>query len=159
MVASLGNWFGEWVFSGGGWSRLLLLLVLMVGLLPGCSVRQMAINKAGDALASSGTTFAADDDPELIREALPFGLKTYESLLAESPGHRGLLLAAAVLVIVALMRAWTRRFSTGPTSRRDELVKDPVCQTYVVRSRAVTGRGADGAPYFCSTDCARRYSG
>src|SRR5262249_21925829 len=34
-------------------------------------------------------------DPELIREALPFGLKTYESLLAESPEHMGLLLATA----------------------------------------------------------------
>jgi len=38
-------------------------------------------------------------------------------------------------------------------------VKDPVCQTYVVRSRAVRGRGADGAPYFCSEECARRYVG
>ncbi len=95
MVASLSNWFGEWVFSGGGWTRLLLLLVLMVGLLPGCSVRQMAINKAGDALASSGTTFAADDDPELIRDAAPFSLKLMESLLAESPRHRGLLYATS----------------------------------------------------------------
>jgi hypothetical protein len=34
-----------------------------------------------------------------------------------------------------------------------------VCQTYVVRSRAVSGGGAAGAPYFCSSDCARRYSG
>jgi YHS domain-containing protein len=41
----------------------------------------------------------------------------------------------------------------------DELVKDPVCQTYVVRSRAVRGRGADDAPYFCSEECARRYAG
>src|SRR5262249_12503107 len=37
----------------------------------------------------------SDDDPELIREALPFGLKTYESLLAQSPEHMGLLLATA----------------------------------------------------------------
>ena len=95
MVASLGNWLGEWVFSGGGWSRLFLLLVLMVGLLPGCSVRQLAVNKAGDALASSGTTLASDEDPELIRDAVPFSLKLMESLLAESPRHRGLLYATA----------------------------------------------------------------
>jgi YHS domain-containing protein len=41
----------------------------------------------------------------------------------------------------------------------DELVKDPVCQTYVVRSRAIRAGGAAGAPYFCSRECARRYSG
>ncbi len=60
----------------------------------GCSVKKYAINKLGDALAGSGTTFASDDDPELIRGALPFSLKLVESLLAESPRHHGLLLAA-----------------------------------------------------------------
>ena len=44
-------------------------------------------------MAGSGTTFASDNDPELIREAVPFALKLEESLLAESPDHRGLLLA------------------------------------------------------------------
>ena len=33
--------------------------------------------------------------PKLVREAIPFGLKVYESLLAKSPKHRGLLLACA----------------------------------------------------------------
>src|SRR5205823_8399068 len=61
----------------------------------GCSVKKFAINKLGDSLASSGTTFAADDDPELVGQALPFSLKLVEGLLAESPNHRGLLLAAA----------------------------------------------------------------
>ncbi len=74
-----------WVFS-----------VLFAALFPaGCSVRRYAINKLGDALADTGTTFASDDDPELIRGALPFSLKLIESLLAESPRHQGLLLAAA----------------------------------------------------------------
>lgn len=62
---------------------------------PGCSVRQMAVNKLGDALAGSGTTFASDNDPELIKQAIPFSLKLIESLLAESPRHPGLLLAAS----------------------------------------------------------------
>jgi predicted anti-sigma-YlaC factor YlaD len=61
----------------------------------GCSVKKFAINKLGDSLAKSGTTFAADDDPELVAQALPFSLKLVEALLAESPAHRGLLLAAA----------------------------------------------------------------
>jgi predicted anti-sigma-YlaC factor YlaD len=61
----------------------------------GCSVKKFAINKLGDSLANSGTTYAADDDPELVGQALPFSLKLVEGLLAESPAHRGLLLAAA----------------------------------------------------------------
>jgi predicted anti-sigma-YlaC factor YlaD len=60
----------------------------------GCSINQMAVNKIGDALAGSGTTFASDNDPDLVGEAVPFSLKLMESLLESSPRHRGLLLAA-----------------------------------------------------------------
>ncbi len=62
--------------------------------LGGCSIKKMAVNKIGDALASGGSTFESDDDPDLVGEALPFSLKLLESLLAESPRHTGLLLAA-----------------------------------------------------------------
>src|SRR5258705_7868182 len=64
-------------------------------LISGCGIKKFAINKLGDSLAQSGTTFTSDDDPDLVAQALPFGLKLYEGLLAESPNHRGLLLAAA----------------------------------------------------------------
>src|SRR5258706_4083842 len=74
---------------------LFLFFLLVFVFSAGCSVRRYAINKLGDALADTGTTFASDDDPELIRGALPFSLKLIESLLRESPRHRGLLLAAA----------------------------------------------------------------
>jgi len=60
----------------------------------GCSIKHVAVNKVGDALAGSGTTFASDDDPELVKAAVPFSLKLMESLLSESPRHEGLLLAA-----------------------------------------------------------------
>jgi len=42
----------------------------------------------------NGTTFASDDDPQLVRDAVTFSLKLIESLLAETPRHQGLLLAA-----------------------------------------------------------------
>jgi len=74
-------------------TRCLALAVLLA--LGGCSVRQEALNRIGDALAEGGTAFAADDDPELIRSAAPFSLKLIESLLAETPRHKGLLLAAS----------------------------------------------------------------
>lgn len=70
---------------------LLLLGILM----PGCSIKRVAVNKFGDALAGGGTTFASDDDPELIKSAVPFSLKLMESLLAESPKHKGLLFATS----------------------------------------------------------------
>jgi predicted anti-sigma-YlaC factor YlaD len=60
----------------------------------GCSIKRMAVNKVGDALAGSGTTFASDDDPELVKAAVPFSLKLMESLLSENPRHQGLLLAS-----------------------------------------------------------------
>ena len=72
-----------------GW---LLIAVLATA---GCSVRRFAVNKVGDALASGGSTYESDDDMELVGGALPFSLKLVESLLAESPKHRGLLLTAA----------------------------------------------------------------
>ncbi len=74
-------------------SRRLLALALLAALLPACSIRKTAINKLGDALAETGSTFSSDDDPELVGDAVPFGLKTMEALLAESPRHEGLLLA------------------------------------------------------------------
>jgi len=76
---------------------------------------------------------------------------------------RVVLLLAVVLfllfVLLPLLRRPLARGARRPITTTDELVKDPVCQTYVVRSRAVRGRGADGAPYFCSEECARRYVG
>jgi len=77
-------------------TRLLITVsVLLFGMLStGCSVRRFAVNKLGDSLANSGTVYAADNDPELIGSALPFSLKLIDGLLAESPKHRGLLLAA-----------------------------------------------------------------
>ena len=63
-------------------------------LVSGCSIRSMAVNKIGDALAETGSNFASDEDPELVGQAIPFGLKTMEGLLEESPRHEGLLLAA-----------------------------------------------------------------
>jgi len=69
----------------------------LLGLLSGsgCSVRRYATRQVADTLSHSGTTFASDDDPELVRAAVPFSLKLIESVLSETPRHRGLLLAAA----------------------------------------------------------------
>jgi predicted anti-sigma-YlaC factor YlaD len=75
--------------------KAICILLLSALALSGCSVKRMAVNKLGDALASGGTTFSSDDDPELVAQAVPFSLKLMESLLAESPDHKGLLLATS----------------------------------------------------------------
>jgi len=74
--------------------RSWLLLVALTLLFSGCSLRKLAMGSVANTLASSGDTYARDDDPQLVGEALPFALKTMESVLAETPEHQGLLLAA-----------------------------------------------------------------
>ena len=76
-------------------ARNIAFLIAAAVIIAGCSFKKMAANIVGDALSGGGGVFSSDEDPELIREALPFGLKTYESLLAVTPEHEGLLLAAA----------------------------------------------------------------
>jgi predicted anti-sigma-YlaC factor YlaD len=75
--------------------RVLLSAAFTISIpaLAGC--RSTALSFAADAVAHSGTSYASDDDPELVRGAVPFGLKTMEGLLEEKPKHRGLLTALA----------------------------------------------------------------
>lgn len=70
-------------------------LLLLATFSAGCSVQRLAADRLADTLAASGTTYAADDDPELIGAALPFSLKLMEGVLAATPEHRGLLAAAS----------------------------------------------------------------
>jgi predicted anti-sigma-YlaC factor YlaD len=105
---------------------LFLLFILVYG--SACSVRKYSINKLGDAFANSGATFASDDDLQLIREAVPFSLKLIESLLLETPRHRGLLLAAC--------RGFTQYTYAFVQEDADELEDRDVAAAGVLRARA-----------------------
>ncbi len=72
----------------------LLLILAALLILPGCSTKRFIADRIGNSIAGGASVYASDDDPELVGAALPFGLKTIEGLLAESPHNRGLLLAA-----------------------------------------------------------------
>jgi tetratricopeptide (TPR) repeat protein len=77
-------------------SRRLWVLLLLVGFSPalnGCFIKSMAVNSVADGLAGEGDTFSSDDDPQLIKEAVPFSLKFMESILAATPRHTELLAA------------------------------------------------------------------
>ena len=63
--------------------KLLLLLCAAAA----CSPRHYALEQVANAISSSGEggAFARDDDPELIHDAVPFALKTMESLADRLP--------------------------------------------------------------------------
>ena len=76
---------------------------------------------------------------------------------------RGLFLLGSLLLLVFFLWPIVRRLLPPPARRpraiQDELVKDPVCQTYVLRSRAVSREAGGTTHYFCSRECAARFSG
>jgi len=76
-------------------SLLSLALILLASLfISACSVRKLAVGALADALAGGGGTFAGDEDPELVGQALPFALKTVEALIEADPSNQKLLLFA-----------------------------------------------------------------
>jgi len=71
-----------------------------------------------------------------------------------------IFLALAVIVVVVILprvTAWGRGQMAARPARRDELVKDPVCQTYVVMSRALRSEEGGDVVHFCSRECQERY--
>ncbi|MEI8243552.1 MAG: TRAP transporter TatT component family protein [bacterium] len=118
----------DWRGSSAGRCLFLPALGLVLCLGAGCSVNRLAVNRLGDALAGGGATFAADDDPELVQAAVPFSLKLMESLLAESPEHKGLLLAAA--------SGFTQYAYAFVQQEADELEGDSLARATAMRARA-----------------------
>jgi predicted anti-sigma-YlaC factor YlaD len=111
-------------------SRLgrVLLCLFLTNLLAGCAVRQILVHRVDDSIAQSAEVYASDPDVELVGAATPFALKLIESLLAESPKHRGLLLAAA--------RGFTQYAYAYVENPADELEAHNVDRAYMERERA-----------------------
>jgi YHS domain-containing protein len=80
---------------------------------------------------------------------------------------RLLALAVIALLIFLLIRSVVSSFLTGlgRTARpggstralRNDLVKDPVCETYVPRRTAIARTAGPMTYYFCSPACAARF--
>jgi len=70
-----------------------VILALLLLPLAGCS--SLAAKLAAGALTSGGDAYASDEDPELVRGAVPFGLKTMEGVLESEPTNVKLLQALA----------------------------------------------------------------
>ena len=67
--------------------------LLAVAALTGCSLRSMAVNAVMPALANPAV-YLSEEDPEVVRDALPFLLKTIESILDSDPERQDALLFA-----------------------------------------------------------------
>jgi predicted anti-sigma-YlaC factor YlaD len=71
-------------------------LGLSLAVLSSCSINQLAVRAVAGVLANGqSTVFSGDDDPDLVGAALPFALKTYESLLEADPQNAALAIATA----------------------------------------------------------------
>lgn len=76
-------------------STALATAAILMGALAACSPSRMIAGLAGNAMAGGGGVYASEEDPELVMEALPFGLKTMEGLIETAPDNVNLRLAAA----------------------------------------------------------------
>ena len=80
---------------------------------------------------------------------------------------RFLALAVLAFLIFLVVRASVNSFLAGlrggprgaPPRRAglDELVKDPVCETYIPRRKAISRGSGPDTRYFCSAACADKY--
>jgi len=74
-------------------NRSLIALIALALLASTAGCKTIVVGFAADAISGGGGAMAQDDDPELVRDAVPFALKTMEGLLEQEPDHEGLLLA------------------------------------------------------------------
>jgi len=101
---------------------------LLLTLISGCSIKGYTTGLVADALSKSGTTYASDEDIELVGMATPFALKTMELILAEQPTHQGLLLA--------LSKAFTQYAYLYVEWPADQMEERDVNASYRLRNRA-----------------------
>jgi predicted anti-sigma-YlaC factor YlaD len=103
--------------------RNLIAVCALAALSSGCAMaKHKAVAMVADTLASSGDVFTRDDDPELVGEAIPFGLKLYESLLESAPKNKDLLVATCSNFTqygVAFIE--TRALELGEAQHHDEV--------------------------------------
>ena len=73
--------------------RELVCVLVVSALISGCSLQTMAVNAVMPTIANP-EVYLSEEDPELVRDALPFLLKTVESVLEATPSRKDALLFA-----------------------------------------------------------------
>lgn len=87
------------------------LAIVVAAALPLLGSCALLSNLLADSLTgdNANTVFTGDNDPQLVADALPFGIKMYESLLAGNPKHPGLVLTTGSLYVM-----YANAFVAGP---------------------------------------------
>ncbi len=109
-------------------ARIVALALVLTALALSSGCANLVASSMGDALAEDSLVYAGDDDIELVGAAIPFALKTIETLLVKVPEHRGLLKAAA--------RGFTQYAYVYVQLPADELEERDVAAAYDERARA-----------------------
>ena len=104
------------------------LLLVLATALAGCSVQKLASKSVADSLTKGPDVFGTESDPELVRDALPFGLKTMEMLLQTLPNHEGLLLT--------LCKGFTQYSYAFVQSEGDLIVNSDYARSTALHERA-----------------------
>ena len=73
--------------------REIVCVLVVSALISGCSLQTMAVNAVMPTIANP-EVYLSEEDPELVRDALPFLLKTVESVLEATPSRKDALLFA-----------------------------------------------------------------
>lgn len=68
-----------------------------------------------------------------------------------------LIVRASVHAFLGGLRGASRPGTRGRAGL-DELVKDPVCETYIPRRKAISRGSGPATRYFCSAACADKYA-
>ena len=127
----------------------LLAACLTAFALAGCgAIKKTAINNVAGTLSSSGDVFTRDDDPELVRQALPFALKLYESLLESVPKNEDLLVAtcSALHAVRLRVRRDRRGRARRGAPRRSESAARPRAEAVHARQGLLPARDGSALP-------------
>ena len=120
---------------GSRWTRFGVAVVVIVGaalLSGGCSLRSMAVNAIVPVLADPDV-YRSEEDPELVRESLPFLLKTIESIIQTSPEQDEALVFACTAFTLygnAFLQVDADRFEWEDYERSAE-IRDRTWRIYV----------------------------
>jgi len=100
-----------------------VMILLIVMILSGCSFRSMAVNAVLPTLVNPAV-YLSEEDPEVARDALPFLLKTIESIIDAEPQRQDTLLFANtgfVLYATAFLQAEAQLAEWEDYARATEL--------------------------------------
>jgi hypothetical protein len=123
---------------------LVVSLTAAMAALSGCSLKTAAVKTVADTLSAPGDVFSRDDDPELIRDAVPFGLKLNETLLESVPKHIPLLVTtcgAFTQYAYAYLEADADAFTTAERAQANAM-RDRALNMYI-RAKGYCVRGLD----------------